>query len=397
VDAPATPTRPAPATPRRGRVRRRETGVRTVVLVLVPLVGLAVLLALVLSGDPLSGFRSGPPIEEATVERVVLRPGEVSLQVRNAGPDPVTVAQVLVNDAFWAFELADPTLGRLEGGTITIPYPWEEGTPVQVTLLTATGATIEHTIEAASETPANDGGVLARYLLLGLLIGPLPVAVGLAAKPALQHAGATVLRVVWATTLGLLVFLLVDTVAEGLSQAALAGALDGLGLLLLGAGGSVALLIALSNGQRTGLAMLIAVGIGLHNLGEGLAVGAALAAGSLALGATLVAGFVLHNTTEGLAIATPLVRPGQRAGLARLALLVVVAGGPAMVGTVLGGYATTPAWAALAFGAAAGALGQVTWLVGRELAHDRDQVGSAEGLGFVGGLAALYLTGLLAG
>ena len=177
----------------------------------------------------------------------------------------------------------------------------------------------------------------------------------------------TVLRVVWATTLGLLVFLLVDTVAEGLAQAALAGALDGLGLLLLGAGGSVALLVALANGQRTGLAMLIAVGIGLHNLGEGLAVGAALAAGSLALGATLVAGFVLHNTTEGLAIATPLVRPGQRAGLARLALLVLVAGGPAMVGTVLGGFATTPAWAALAFGAAAGALGQVTWLVGREL------------------------------
>ena len=126
---------------------------RTVVLVLVPLVGW-----------PCSWPWCCPAIRSAAFDRPhrsrrppsngwCSGPGEVSLQVRNAGPDPVTVAQVLVNDAFWAFELADPTLGRLEGGTITIPYPWEEGTPVQITLLTATGATIEHTIEAASETP----------------------------------------------------------------------------------------------------------------------------------------------------------------------------------------------------------------------------------------------------
>ena len=66
-------------------------------------------------------------------------------------------------------------------------------------------------------------------------------------------------------------------------------------------------------------ALLIAIGIGLHNLGEGVAIGAAYAVGSLALGAFLVVGFALHNTTEGLAIVAPLAR--ERVSLRRLALL----------------------------------------------------------------------------
>ena len=71
--------------------------------------------------------------------------------------------------------------------------------------------------------------------------------------------------------------------------------------------------------RRRGSATLVAVGIGLHNLGEGVAIGAAYSAGALALGAFLVVGFAIHNTTEGLAIVAPLAR--ERASLGRLAVL----------------------------------------------------------------------------
>ena len=70
---------------------------------------------------------------------------------------------------------------------------------------------------------------------------------------------------------------------------------------------------------------MIAIGIGLHNLGEGLAIGSAYAIGELALGAFLVVGFAIHNTTEGFAIVAPLTR--ERPSLGRLLLLGVIAGG----------------------------------------------------------------------
>lgn len=370
---------------------------RTLALVALPLAGLLALMAFVLAGDPLAGFRTGPPIEEATVERVTLQPGEIELRLRNAGPDPITVAQVLVNDAYWAFEADDTTLGRLEATTLRVPYPWEEGTTVTVAVLTSTGATIEHTIDVATATPTSDAATTWRYLLLGLLIGPLPVGVGLLTKPALSRLGPSAQAMLLALTFGLLVFLIVDTLVEGVEQAGLAGALDGFGLLVLGAGLALTVLALVPAHGSGGLALVVALGVGLHNLGEGLAVGVAIATGSLGLGASLIAGFVLHNSTEGLAIATPLVRGGAPTGWARLAVLAAVAGGPAMVGTVLGGYATTPAMAAFAFGAAAGALVQVTWVIGRQLTGERRTSNVPPALGFLAGLAAMYLTGLLAG
>ncbi|MPY94004.1 MAG: ZIP family metal transporter [Acidimicrobiia bacterium] len=379
---------------------QRPTGgaARTAALFAIPLIGLMALVALLFVGDPLRSFRTGPPIEEATVERTVLRPGEIELHLRNAGPDPVRVAQVLVNDAFWAFDMTDRHLGRLEAATLAIPYPWDEGTTVTVSVITASGATIEHTIDTAAETPTRDADTLRRYILLGLFIGPLPVTIGLLAKPALTRLGPGLLTVLLAVTVGLLLFLLVDTLVEGVEQALLAGPLDGFGLLVLGGGAAVALLASVPPGKGgEGVALLVATGIGLHNLGEGLAVGSAIATGSIGLGATLVAGFVLHNTTEGLAIATPLVRGHKATNLARLGLLVTVAGGPAVLGTVLGGYATTSAVAAFTFGAAAGALAQVTWVVGRELTAERRPSGIGPALGFLAGLAVMYATGLFAG
>jgi zinc transporter, ZIP family len=84
------------------------------------------------------------------------------------------------------------------------------------------------------------------------------------------------------------------------------------------------------------LALLIAVGIGLHNFAEGLAIGNSAAAGNLSLALLLVIGFGLHNGTEGFGIVAPLAAAGSRPSWGRLALLGLIGGGPTFLGTVVG-------------------------------------------------------------
>ena len=172
-----------------------------------------------------------------------------------------------------------------------------------------------------------------------------------------------------AVTVGLLAFLAVDATLEGLE-------LSGVGSQAFGGArscslaprshtwGSGAFLVAESGAARRGgrglgrdLALLVAVGIGLHNLGEGVAIGSAYSVGALALGAFLVVGFALHNTTEGLAIVAPVARP--RPSSAPLAVLGLVAGGPAVIGAWIGAAAFNSSLAAFLFGFGAGAIVQV--------------------------------------
>jgi ZIP family zinc transporter len=84
------------------------------------------------------------------------------------------------------------------------------------------------------------------------------------------------------------------------------------------------------------LALLIAVGIGLHNFGEGLAIGGSAARGELALATLLVIGFALHNATEGFGIVAPLAAEGDRPGWGFLALMGLIGGGPTFLGTAVG-------------------------------------------------------------
>ncbi|HEV2757897.1 MAG TPA: ZIP family metal transporter [Actinomycetota bacterium] len=364
----------------------------------------ALMIALLFWLDPIGSLREVPPVEEIAVERTVLNEGEIRLELRNDGPDPVTVSQVLVNDAYWSFDVGDGTLGRLESTTLSIPYPWDEGLPLHISLITATGALVEHEIAAAALTPDSTGGTLGVYALLGLYMGLLPVVIGLFWFPALARASRRAIGFFLAFTVGLLAFLLVDTIAEGLELAGAAGAaLDGAGLFAIGAlTALVALFFLEAELKRRSkasaglvLAYLVAAGIGLHNLGEGLAVGAALAAGEVALGTFLVAGFALHNTTEGLAIVAPLGREGTRPGLRHLALLGCLAGLPTIAGAWAGGFAFSPAPAAFAFGVAAGAIAQVVWAITRSSREGEGLTSRWGAAGFVLGLLVMYSTGLL--
>lgn len=90
------------------------------------------------------------------------------------------------------------------------------------------------------------------------------------------------------------------------------------------------------------LSLLIAVGIGMHNFGEGLAIGSSAAAGQLSLALLLVIGFGAHNATEGFGIVAPLTAAGERPTWGRLILLGIIGGAPTFIGTLVGQVVTTP-------------------------------------------------------
>ena len=388
--------------------------VPTWLLGVVPLLLVAAAVALFAALDgPGLGERLGPPVEELAVERTALEPGAIELTVRNDGPDPVTIAQVTVNDAFAAFTGAEQALGRLASERIRISHAWIEGESYEIGLLTSTGATIAHEIPVAVTTPAADAGFYGLMALLGIYVGVIPIALGMLWLPWVRRIPPDWLRALMALTVGLLAFLAIDATLEGLELAdASAAALGGTALVFLGAAiaflaltGIGAWLDDRSRRERTGgaggarLALLVAIGIGLHNLGEGLAIGTAYSAGALALGAFLVVGFALHNTTEGLAIVAPIAaaRPAPgRSVLGRLALLGLIAGAPAVLGAWIGASAFNPSVAALLFGAGAGAIAQVIVQLAPTLRDGGGRTlnpGSVAGL--LAGLGLMYATGLL--
>ena len=146
------------------------------------------------------------------------------------------------------------------------------------------------------------------------------------------------------------------------------------------------------------LATLVAVGIGLHNFGEGLAIGSSFSLGELALGTFLIVGFMIHNVTEGLGIATPIAEGRARPPLSRLAALALVAGAPAILGAWLGGFVTSDLLGVVFFAAAAGAALEVVVEVARYVAA-RAPGGLTSGYvlgGFLTGVAVMYMTGVLA-
>jgi zinc transporter ZupT len=354
------------------------------------------------------GERRGPPAEELAVERTVLEPGVIELTVRNDGPDPVTIAQAQVNDAFVQFDGAEEPVGRLETARVRLRQPWVEGEAYEIALLTSAGGTIAHEVPVAVETPANDLSFYGLMALLGIYVGVIPVALGMLWLPWIRRIPPGWLRAVMAITIGLLAFLAIDATLEGLELAGEGSqAFGGAALVLIGGVVSFLALTGVSEWlaarRRTArgagssaatLALLVAVGIGLHNLGEGVAIGAAYSAGALALGAFLVVGFALHNTTEGLAIVAPVAN--ARPSLGRLAVLGLVAGAPAVLGAWVGAAAFNASLAAFLFGFGAGAIVQVIVQLAPTL---RDDGGRTLHPGAVGGLltgiALMFATGLL--
>ncbi|MGH2562015.1 MAG: ZIP family metal transporter [Thermomicrobiales bacterium] len=387
----------------------RRSSRSTLFYALLPLVLLAGVLAVIVATDGGLGDRGVPPIETLSVQQVRLpEPGMIELEVVNDGPDPITIAQVLVDEAYWQFTI-DPAgeLGRLESATITIPYDWVQDEAHGIALLSETGVVFEAEVPVAVESPSADGESFVRYGLVGLYVGVVPVALGLLWYPFMRRLGRRAMNAILALTIGLLAFLVVDMFEEAREVALAAPAsLDAAVLIPVLALLTAGLLVVAGRSLRArqkadgglGLAYQIAFGIGLHNLGEGLAIGSAFAIGEAALGVFLIVGFTLHNVTEGVGIASPLVR--QRPSLAHFAGLAAVAGGPAILGTWIGAFTFSPFWTAVFLAVGVGAILQVIVEVGRLISRSQSQHGepaltwSTLG-GLAAGIAVMYATALL--
>lgn len=379
----------------------------TLVLLILPLVALAgVIWLFVTTGGGLT-LASPAPVEAITFERTVLEPGEINLKVRNSGPEEMQIAQVIVNNAVVPFQIEGGNrISRLQTSTVNIPYAWSQGEAYEIILFSSNSIAFVTDIPVAFETPQPNQKSFLAFTLIGIYVGVIPIFLGLFWFPALKQLGRRTMTFLMALTAGLLVFLGLDTLAEAFEQAALiASPFQGIGLIGVGAVGTFFLLDAIARGkastgrseasQRLALAFTIAIGIGLHNLGEGLAIGAAYNVGEIALGAFLVVGFILQNITEGLGIIAPVLR--DRPSLGHLALMGLIGGAPAVFGAWIGGFTPSPVLAVLFLAVGTGAIFEVVYEIGKMILKDttRQSMPMTVFSGIVTGMLVLWVTGLL--
>ena len=400
-------------------VTAKRAARRLWLLALIPVVLLSALIVLILRTGAADVLKSDgvPPIESLTFQRVQLTSQGIVATVLNDGPDPVTIAQVQVDDAYWYFR-AEPasTLAHLRQTALTVPYPWVQGETHRVRVLTSTGAVFEHEIPVAVATPSAGWRYFGTFTLIGFYVGVIPVCIGLLWYPLVTRLGKPGFDFLLALTVGLLVFLLVDTTSEGFETAeALPKSYQGAALFAVAAAAAYLALEAFGQWLRhrksgralpagSVLALLVATGIGLHNLGEGLAIGAAFALGEVALGSLLIIGFALHNTTEGLAIIAPLARQGEagsRMSLKALVQLGMIGGVPTIVGAWLGGFVYSQVWALVFLGLGVGAIAQVVAQILGQMAGDQPLgpllANRPVLTGLLTGFFAMYATGMLIG
>lgn len=384
----------------------------TMALALLPLALLAAMVYLFATfGGSLVGTTAIPPdaLGAIDVERMSFRPGAIEVQVVNSGPVELTISQVTVNDALWAFSVdPEPAIPRLGRATVSIPFPWLEGEPHVVKLIASNGLAFVSEVPVAAAAPEPNLSFMLLFALLGIYVGVVPVFIGLLWFPAMRRLGRGAMDFFLALTAGLLIFLGFDAVVEALELAGrVPGPFRGFSLVAMGIIGAFGVLLVVSRRtvgaasgrtkaeRRLALSYLIALGVGLHNLGEGLAIGAAYALGELALGAFLVIGFTIHNTTEGFGIVAPVAKHGAR--LRHLATVGLIAGLPTILGTWLGGFIYSDLWATVFLAIGAGAIFQVVYEIARTPGREGPGwlLAPASFAGLMIGLLVMWGTGLL--
>ncbi len=377
----------------------------TFILLLLPILLLAGVIFLFLNTGGGLDLDSPAPIENLNIERYHLEHDLIELHVQNTGPEALTIASVIINDAVMPFEVSPGvTIPRLGRATITVNYAWTEGEAYGVRVFTSNAVPFDVEIPVAFETPAPEAKTFWSFTLIGLYVGVIPIFLGIFWLPALRTLGKKWMTFLMALTTGLLIYLGLDTLNEALEQAAeLPATYQGIGLIGIGAVATYMLLELIDNpkssdrsetSQRMNIAWRIALGIGIHNLGEGLAIGAAYNVGEIALGTFLVVGFIIQNITEGLGIIAPILK--DRPTIGQLALLGLVGGAPAIVGAWIGGYTPSPFLAVLFLAIGTGAIFQVAVEIAKLIQKDtvKQPMPGYIFSGVLAGMLMLWVTGI---
>src|SRR5215216_5012745 len=438
----------------RGVIKRSHRK-RTIVAAFIPLMVLAIMIFLLFSPTFQSFINSGISLPEVAIEKIEFRenPGQIIAFIRNVGPTEITIAQADVNDRIHAAAIEpSKTLSRLSDAKVIIPFFWNPAEPYEVGITTDDGTRFSKTIEAAALAPNPDSQQIIFFAVIGIYVGIIPVMIGLLWYPFIRSMSRNKYNFFLSLTAGLLVFLGIDALVESneiaivnvspifnsqmlivivttISFIALLYASEKLTQRAIkkstsSAAETTSTYTSYSNSSATNphytrlqanqrqmqefvkplaISLMVAIGIGLHNFGEGLAIGAAVLLGEIALSTFLIIGFTLHNTTEGLAIVAPLAK-SRKLMLRRLVLMGIIAGAPTIAGAWIGGFLYSPVATIIFLSIGAGAIFQVVYSIGSWVLrpnndHDKNRRNISVDIftivGFAIGMIIMYTTGLL--
>jgi ZIP family zinc transporter len=418
---------------------------KIVAIALIPLLVLGGMIVF-LFGPGQSFLNKGIALPEITIERTEFQEGKIIAYIRNTGPEEIEIAQADINDRIIPAAIEpSKTLSRLAEAKVIVPFSWTPGVPYEVGVTTSDGTRFSKSIDAAALAPVPNIEQASYFAIIGVYVGVIPVLIGLLWFPFIKRLSTNKYNFFLSLTVGLLVFLGIDALVESneITAENIAGAFNGqvliamitiLSFLVLlytsekliqraimkSAINSKSPLLVSSSSyspdttttqqqqmiKSVAIALMISIGIGLHNLGEGLAIGAAVVLGKVALSTFLIIGFALHNTTEGLAIVAPMAKSGK-VMIRKLIVMGLIAGIPAIIGTWIGGFLYSPIAAIIFLSMGAGAIFQVVFSIGSWMAKNNNNNNTAvDGgrktllstsmiAGFVVGMAIMYVTSLL--